>query len=224
MEGNQEKQGSQNRLNGDGGSEGAQNQQVQGDQSQQGSQGQQSQQDQKQNVDAAEERKKAVDELLKSLGVDDSEQLKSLVDAQKALEDKNLSDVEKKDKEITRLTKELVEEREKRIIAEAKIEGIKLGANKDLIDDLVVVAKSKVTKDKDIIKVMSEMKESKAIYFNVEDEADTSKGTRGKLGAKNTTTGTQGQGKQKEKQQTGIDDFMASLLKKKEKKESPYFK
>ena len=102
------------------------------------------------NVDVEKVKGDAIAEYLKSLGVENSESLQAIVNKAKEDEEANKTDLQKKDDALTATTKELVDEREARVIAEAKLSAIQLGAKPELVDDLVIVAKAKVTKDKDI--------------------------------------------------------------------------
>lgn len=64
-------------------------------------------------------------------------------------------------------------------MAEAKLSAIQLGAKPELVDDLVIIAKAKVTKDKDINAIIAEIKDSTSgkVYFSNEDEEEKQKGT-----------------------------------------------
>ena len=144
------------------------------------------------NVDVEKVKGDAIAEYLKSLGVENSDSLQAIVKKAKEDEEANKTDLQKKDDELTATTKELVEEREARVIAEAKLSAIQLGAKPELVDDLVIVAKAKVTKDKDINAVIAEMKDSTngKIYFvtNDEEEDETNKkGTVTRSRVKKTT-------------------------------------
>ena len=144
------------------------------------------------NVDVEKVKGDAIAEYLKSLGVENSDSLQAIVKKAKEDEEANKTDLQKKDDELTATTKELVEEREARVIAEAKLSAIQLGAKPELVDDLVIVAKAKVTKDKDINAVIAEMKDSTngKIYFvtNDEEENETNKkGTVTRSRVKKTT-------------------------------------
>lgn len=186
----------------------------------QGAQQQQQQQQVKeQKVDVGAVKAQAIQSLLQGMGVSDEESLKGIIEEHKKQKESQMSDVEKKDAEIVRLTKELVNERELRIMAEAKIQGIKLGANRELIDDLVIVAKSKVTKDKDISVILSEMKEAGAIYFKAEEP----QGTKPKGKAANAT-GLDLQTGAEKKKDDKTDPLLSGLFDKKERPKSRYFK
>lgn len=144
------------------------------------------------NVDVEKVKGDAIAEYLKSLGVENSDSLQAIVKKAKEDEEANKTDLQKKDDALTATTKELVNEREARVIAEAKLSAIQLGAKPELVDDLVIVAKAKVTKDKDINAVIAEMKDSTngKIYFvtNDEEEDETNKkGTVTRSRVKKTT-------------------------------------
>lgn len=143
-------------------------------------------------VDVEKVKGDAIAEYLKSLGVENSDSLQAIVKKAKEDEEANKTDLQKKDDALTATTKELVNEREARVIAEAKLSAIQLGAKPELVDDLVIVAKAKVTKDKDINAVIAEMKDSTngKIYFvtNDEEENETNKkGTVTRSRVKKTT-------------------------------------
>jgi hypothetical protein len=129
------------------------------------------------NVDVEKVKGDAIAEYLKSLGVENSDSLQAIVKKAKEDEEANKTDLQKKDDALTATTKELVDEREARVIAEAKLSAIQLGAKPELVDDLVIVAKAKVTKDKDINAVIAEMKDSTngKIYFAIGEEDETNK-------------------------------------------------
>lgn len=143
------------------------------------------------NVDVEKVKGDAIAEYLKSLGVENSDSLQAIVKKAKEDEEANKTDLQKKDDALTATTKELVNEREARVIAEAKLSAIQLGAKPELVDDLVIVAKAKVTKDKDINAVIAEMKDSTngKIYFATDEEENETnkKGTVTRSRVKKTT-------------------------------------
>lgn len=126
-------------------------------------------------VDVEKVKSEALSGFLKELGVEDAEALKGIVTKAKEDEDKNKTELERKNDTLTQTTKELAEEREARIIAEAKFSAVQLGAKPELVEDLVVIAKSKVTKDKDINAVIAEIKDSASgkVYFKSDEEEET---------------------------------------------------
>lgn len=125
-------------------------------------------------VDVEAVKAQAVKDYMKSLGIEDDEKLKGIVTKAKEDEEKNKTDLEKKDDVIKETTRQLVEEREARQTAEAKLAAIKLGAKPEAVDDLVVIAKSRVTKDKDINKVIAEIKDGTngKMYFVSDEEKE----------------------------------------------------
>lgn len=130
-------------------------------------------------VDTEKVKNDAIAEYLKELGVEDGDTLKGIVTKAKEEEEKNKTDLQKSNDTLTATTKELVAEREARIMAEAKLSAIQLGAKPELVDDLVIIAKAKVTKDKDINAIIAEIKDSTSgkVYFSNEDENEENKGT-----------------------------------------------
>lgn len=132
------------------------------------------QKEDKPEVDVEAVKEQAVKDYMKSLGIEDDEKLKGIVTKAKEDEEKNKTDLEKKDDVIKETTRQLVEEREARQTAEAKLAAIKLGAKPEAVDDLVVIAKSRVTKDKDINKVIAEIKDGTngKMYFVLDEEKE----------------------------------------------------
>ena len=184
------------------------------------------------NIDVDKVKSEAVSALLKELGYEDVEALKTVTTKAKAEEDAKKSDLEKKDEALTAMTRQLATEREARIVAEAKNAAIKLGAKPELVDDLVIVAKAKVTKDKDINAVITEIKDSTVgdVYFVKDDNTNPAGAgtvTRGQVHKKATTQ----QAAQNNNNAAGGDDeahagTMAArlLAKRKTAKKGYYFK
>lgn len=159
----------------------------------------QNQTQQKENVDVSKVKEQAIEEYLKSLGVDSDDALKGIVTKHKEDEDRNKTELQRSNDTLTTTTKKLAEEREARIMAEAKLSAIQLGAKTELIEDLVVVAKSRVTKDKDINAVIVEIKDSTSgsVYFIKDDEEETEDKIKGKTVTRGRVT--------KGKKETQID-------------------
>ncbi len=179
-------------------------------------------------IDVEAEKKKAVDAYLESLGVDNNE-LGNIVKKHKEEEEKNKTDLEKKNDELAKIMKELKKERELRLSAEAKVTAYTMGVKPELLDDFVVIAKSKVTSQNDIASVIAEMKDSPSgkVYFNSAGEENTEEkgkkdGNKAIVTSKRVETKKEG----KENNKPKSDDSMAERLLKKrlEKKNSPYFK
>ena len=157
------------------GTEGQQGTETQNQQTQQGTE---TQTKTEPKVDVEKVKSEALSGFLKELGVEDAEALRGIVTKHKEDEDKSKTELERKNDTLTQTTKELAEEREARIIAEAKLSAVQLGAKPELVEDLVIVAKSKVTKEKDINAVIAEIKDSASgkVYFKSDEEETEEKG------------------------------------------------
>lgn len=177
-----------------------------------------------QHVDVEKVKNDALADFLKSLGVEDTEKLKDIVTKQKEAEDANKTELQRSNDTLTETTKQLAAEREARMISDAKLEAIKQGARTELVDDLVIVAKSKVTKDKDIKAVIAEIKDSETgkVYFETKEEKEQKEQQKKK--EKNVTrkrvTNKESE-EEKEENETFASRFFAN---KNKKKESHYFK
>lgn len=210
------------------GTEGTQNQQTQ-----QSTQQQTTETKTEPKVDVEKVKSEALSGFLKELGVEDAEALRGIVTKHKEDEDKNKTELERKNDTLTQTTKELAEEREARIIAEAKFSAVQLGAKPELVDDLVVVAKAKVTKDKDINAVIAEIKDSTSgkVYFKSDEEEEEEAGknkTKGKTVTRARVTKPSEKSKGKEEEEGKKEEHKGSmaerLLAGRKEKKSHYFK
>lgn len=143
----------------------------------QNNQGQGQKQETGNSVDVEGIKKGAVSEYLKGLGVDE-ESLKDILQKNKEAEEANKTELQKKEDALKETTKKLVEEQKARMMSDAKIAAIKLGARPDLVDDIVVLAQAKVTDDKDIQKVVEEMKEGDKSHTYFVDENEEKEKTK----------------------------------------------
>lgn len=189
---------------------------------------QQKQTEPEKKVDVEKVKSDALQEFLVSLGVEDKEKLQGIVTKAKEEEDAKKSDLEKANDTLSETLKQLAAEREARVLSDAKLEAVKLGARPEMVDDLVIIAKAKVTKDKDVSTVIAEIKDSEAgkFYFaNEEEEVETKKNnvTRKRATKQKTTEDGKKQGDNKEDN----DDTFASRYfgnKRKTQRESHFFK
>lgn len=126
-------------------------------------------------VDVEKERKNAVADYLSGLGVDE-DTLKNILAKHKEEEEKNKTELQKSNDAVKAATAQLAEERKARLKAEAKSIAMQNGVNPKLVEDFVIVAMAKVTKDKDIEAVVAEMKESESgkLYFGASEEEEES--------------------------------------------------
>lgn len=130
-------------------------------------------------VDVEKVKSEALSNFMKEIGVEDKDALKGIIEKAKEEEDKNKTDLQKANDSLTEATKQLAEERKARLVAEAKVSAMQLGAKPELVEDLVIIAMTKVTKEKDINTVISEMKDSQTgrVYFAEKEEEEKEKGT-----------------------------------------------
>lgn len=217
------------------GTEGTQNQQTQQSAKQQTTETQKQETEQK--VDVEKVKSEALSGFLKDLGVEDADALKGIVTKHNETEEANKTELQRKEDALTETTKELAREREGRILAEAKLSAVQLGAKPELVDDLVVVAKAKVTKDKDINAVIAEIKDSTSgkVYFKSdeeeeeeeEEEAGKNK-TKGKTVTRARVTKPSEKSKEKEEEEGKKEEHKGSmaerLLAGRKEKKSHYFK
>lgn len=163
------------------------------------------------NVDIEKTKKQGVNEILAALGVESKEDLQTIVNQYKQEQESKKSDLEKANDSNKILTKRLVEEKERADIAEAKLAAITLGAKPDLVDDLVIVAKSKATEDKKILDVIEEIKKSNSgsVYFVSEEEKKEDKKNRRTVTRTNSKMQEE---KQKEEKEEGTEGSLAKRL------------
>ena len=102
-----------------------------------------------------------------------------------------------------------------------------------MVDDLVVVAKAKVTKDKDINAVIAEIKDSTSgkVYFKSDEEEEEEAGknkTKGKTVTRARVTKPSEKSKEKEEEEGKKEEHKGSmaerLLAGRKEKKSHYFK
>lgn len=173
---------------------------------------QQTQQTVNKEVNVEQVKKETLSEFLRELGVEDEESLRGIVTKSREDDEANKTELQKKDDALTATTKELATEREARIIAEAKLAAIELGAKPDLVNDLVIIAKSKVTKDKDINAAIAEIKEGSSgeVYFlskDEEEETEENNKTKGKTVTRARVT----KPSEKHKEGTDIEEHVGSM-------------
>lgn len=185
-----------------------------------GTETQTQQQETNKEVDTEKVKSEAIAEYLKSLGVESDDALKGIVTKHNDDIKKNRTDLENKEVELTTATTELAKEREARIKAEAKAEAMILGANPKMVEDLIIVAMAKVTKDKDVKQVLTEIKNSEnaSSYFMTEEEKKETKVTRKRV------TKTESSKKEEKEDEKHEGSMAERLLSKRKQPKSHYFK
>lgn len=154
--------------------------------------------------------------ILNELGVDDAEVLKQLLEEKRQKEEDEKTELQKKEAALLLAQQEKQRSDLEKQQLEAKLSAIALGVNPKRVDDVVTLAMVKVTDQKDLSEVLSEMKTAYSntdFFVDSEEEGEEQKGTRGKL--------NKDQGNGKEGKKTTIAERL--LGNKKETKKSSYF-
>ena len=182
----------------------------------------QQQQETNKEVDTEKIKSDAVAEYLKSLGVESDDALKGIITKHNDDIKKGKTDLENKQDELNTATTELAKEREARIKAEAKAEAMILGADPKMVEDLIIVAMARVTKDKDVKQVLAEMKngENASNYFvtEKEEEKKETKVTRKRV------TKTESSKKESKEDEKHEGSMAERFLAKRKQPKSHYFK
>lgn len=183
-----------------------------------------------QTVDVEKAKADAVNDLLKSMGYESTDAMKAALEAHKQYEDSKKTDLQRSEDTLKETTKQLAEEQNARVIAEAKVEAMKLGVKPAFVDDVVLIAKSRVTSEKDITAVLTEMKNNADEKMFFEDsEGDDGEGGKNQKPGKNVTrkNPTGNVQKQQNSQQDGAGKhagtMAARLLQNRNKTKSYYF-
>lgn len=131
----------------------------------------------------AKEKNEGKRSVLKSLGYKSEEDVKNALDEyNKYLESKKTEDEKTKEK-LDKANTDKKEAIDRATVAESKLACFEAGVNKEYIDDVMAIALTKVTDDKDLSTVIKEMKEDKKYEsFFVEGSSSGSKGTGGNPG------------------------------------------
>jgi len=139
------------------------------------------------NAIAAKEKKQGINSVYTQLGFESAEQAQEMIKKWREDDDKKKTDLEKAQSENSTLQKDRDAAVNKAQMLERKMEAIKLGAQANNVDDIVVLATSKVTDDKDFAAALEEVKTAYPALFG---QADQNKGGTGSAG--NPPRGTGG--------------------------------
>lgn len=126
------------------------------------------------------EKESAKKALLKELGVDDAKTAKEGLAKYREILDKDKTDAERAKEGLAAETRAKGEAERRALLAEAKVEALSAGCNPVYLDDLITLASSRVTEDKDLAAVVKEMKEDQKYktFFGTDHESED-KGTGG---------------------------------------------
>lgn len=165
---------------------------------------------------------KVISEYLKKIGLVDGDSVEDIIKKHNEDTEKNKTDLEKKDDIVKKTTKKYLEEKERADEAEAKLIAYQLGCKKELVDDVVIIAKSKLEDGKTMSDIITEIKNSDrgSFFFNSEDEEDEQT-TKTKKTKSNTRGIVKEEENNKDKEEESVVD---RLFKNKKEKKSYYFK
>lgn len=164
---------------------------------------------------------KVISEYLKKIGLADGDSVEDIIKKHNEDIEKNKTDLEKKNDIVKKTTKKYLEEKERADEAEAKLIAYQLGCKKELVDDVVIIAKSKLEDGKTMSDIITEIKKSDrgSFFFDSEDEEDeeTTKTRKTKSNTRGIVKEEGNTGKEKE-------SVVDRLFKNKKEKKSYYFK
>ena len=104
------------------------------------------------------ERESAQKNLLKELGVEDAKSAKEGLAAYKKIVDKDKTDAQKAQEDLAAETKAKTEAEKRALLAEAKVEVLSAGCKPEYLDDVITLALTRVSDNKDLAAVVKEMK------------------------------------------------------------------
>ena len=132
------------------------------------------------------EKESAKKALLKELGVEDAKSAKEGLAKYKEILDKDKSAAEKAGEALATEQKAKAEAEKRALLAEAKVEVLSAGCKPEYLDDVITLAMTKVSDDKDLAAVVKEMKEDTkySAFFGEGGSGSSDKGTGGGSGFK----------------------------------------
>ena len=119
--------------------------------------------------------------ILKALGFKDEEEAKAAIGEYNKYLESHKTDEEKQQEALNQANTSKDEAIKRAIAAESKLACFDVGVSEDYIDDIIAIASTKVTDDKDLASVLKEMKEDQK-YSHFFSEANSSNGTGGNPG------------------------------------------
>lgn len=155
----------------------------------------------------------------KELGIDPKDSktinmLKAFVESQKTEEQKV---AEKESENQTKVT----EAEQRAQLAEAKAEAMMCGVKSQYVDDVVVLALSKMTEDSDLKTIIGEFKTKYPVWFGEESKEDEKgEDKKGKAGQKGTGSSVKSDKEKKKDETKGIGARLAAQRKTSNKKSS----
>ena len=169
---------------------------------------------------------KIISEYLRKIGLSDNDSVEDIIKKHNEDVEKNKTETQKKDDIIKSTTKKYIKEKERADEAEAKLIAYQLGCKKELVDDVVVIAKSKLKDGKSMSDIITEIKNSDrgSFFFDIEEDEEGEQTTK----TRKTKSNTRGIVKEEESNKDNKDKEKESvvdrLFKNKKEKKSYYFK
>lgn len=146
---------------------------------------------------ATKEKKEGKSSILKLFGVSDEKKAKEEAAAYLAWKEAQKTDEQKAAEEKNKLSEEKTGAEQRALQAESKLSAVLAGVNKDSIDDALAIAMLKVTDEKDLDAVFTEMKEQAKYkgFFEQASSGGTGTGSGVGHGASKPSTGAENIGK-----------------------------
>ena len=104
------------------------------------------------------EKESAKKALLKELGVEDAKSAKEGLAEYKKILDKDKTEAQKAQEDLAAETKAKTEAEKRALLAEAKVEVLSAGCKPEYLDDVITLALTRVSDNKDLTAVVKEMK------------------------------------------------------------------
>lgn len=131
------------------------------------------------NAIAAKEKKQGINSVYSQLGFESAEQAQEMIKKWREDDDKKKTDLERAQSENSALQKDRDAAVNKAQMLERKMQAIELGAQADNAEDIVVLAASKVTDDKDFAKALEEVKTAYPAMFGKSEQGKGGTGGAG---------------------------------------------
>lgn len=163
------------------------------------------------------EKKEGRNAAIKALGFENEEEAKKAASLLKALLDSQKSEKEKAEEEKNNAVNQKSDAEKRASEAEAKLTCFLSGVNKDSIDDVLSIALPKVTDDKDLSKVLEDMKKNNRYASFFEENSG------GKGGSKGTGNPPGHSGKEDGDEKGSYGKRLGSQNKSAKEKKSSYF-
>lgn len=132
---------------------------------------------------AAREKKQGRRSAFKEMGFKSEKEAKAAMQEFKKWKESQMTPDEKHQQELNNVNTEKSEAEERAQAAEEKLAVVMAGVRKDSIDDVLAIARAKVTEDKSLDDVLEEMKKQDRYksFFEGEEDSSGSKSTGGSL-------------------------------------------